>query len=451
MNTPLNRRRFLKTLGMGALATTLPAATGTAQSRKPNVVLIFTDDQGALDANCYGSEDLHTPNMDALARRGVRFSQFYVGAPVCSPSRACLLTGRYPQRAGVPGNCGGQTGLPPEQTTIAEMLKAAGYPTAIFGKWHLGELPEMSPLKQGFDEFFGHKVGCIDNYSHFFYWSGPNRHDLWRNDERHHEDGRYFPDLVVREAHRFLETHREEPFFLYLPFNLPHYPLQAQESARILYTDTEEPRSMYAAFVTTLDEKIGQVVAKLEELGLRDDTVIIFLSDHGHSVEERTFFGGGNAGPYRGHKFTLWEGGIRVPCIVSWPGHIPEGETRDQLGMSMDWLPTIAHYCGVALPDCPIDGKDLSTAIENASAPSPHDAVHWERDRQWAVREGNWKLVANGPETPYEETTLPAEKLFLSNFAEDITETKNLADRHPDIVERLAALHEAWAAEVRNQ
>ncbi|MCH9022208.1 MAG: sulfatase-like hydrolase/transferase, partial [Planctomycetes bacterium] len=298
---------------------------------KPNVVLIFTDDQGTIDVNCYGSKDLYTPNLDKLARRGVRFTQFYVGAPVCSPSRAALLTGRYPQRAGLTSNAGGNRGLPPQQFTIAEMLKENGYRTALFGKWHLGEAPQMSPISQGFDQFFGHKKGCIDNYSHFFYWSGPNVHDLWKNDTVHWEDGKYFPDMVVREAVRFLEENKNHPFFLFLPFNIPHYPLQGQKKYRQMVSHLAEPRKSYAALVSTLDEKIGLVIDKIDQLGLRENTIIIFLSDHGHSVEVRTNSGGGSAGPYRGHKFTLWEGGIRVPCIISWPGQIPQNQVRDQI------------------------------------------------------------------------------------------------------------------------
>ncbi|MCP4641280.1 MAG: sulfatase-like hydrolase/transferase, partial [bacterium] len=188
----LSRRRFLQYVSAGAVATALGSAQGQTAAR-PNVLLILSDDQGSIDLNCYGATDLITPNLDRLASRGVRFTQFYAGAPVCSPSRACLLTGRYPQRAQLATNAWGDRGMPAAQVTIAEMVRGAGYRTGIFGKWHLGDVLPLSPNEQGFDEFLGHKVGCIDNYSHFFYWSGPNRHDLWRNDEIHWEDGNYFP------------------------------------------------------------------------------------------------------------------------------------------------------------------------------------------------------------------------------------------------------------------
>ena len=450
------RREFLKTMGQLAAAFVVPGCmngggklSGGTSGKKPNVIIFFTDDQGTLDVNCYGSKDLHTPNLDALARRGTRFTQFYVGAPICSPSRAALLTGRCPQRAQLPSNAWGKRGLPPSQVTIAEMLKASGYRTAVFGKWHLGDYEDMSPLAQGFDEFFGHKRGCIDNYSHFFYWKGPNNHDLWRNDKEHWEDGKFFPDLIVREAHRYIEENRDHPFFMYLPFNMPHYPLQGQEKFRLMYADTKEPRKSYAAFISTLDEKIGSVIDKIDQQGLRDNTIIIFLSDHGHSVEERTNFGGGNAGPFRGHKTTLWEGGIRVPCIISWPGHIPENELRDQMAVSFDWMPTIAHYCRVDLPDRKLDGKNIASVIASPDNPSPHKILHWQYGRQWAVRQGKWKLIVNPLKGKNEKH--PYEKILLSNMDKDITETKNLVGEDPEIVERLTKLHNNWTREVREQ
>ena len=449
-----SRRPFLKVLIWGSAllawggAIDLHAATAI---EKPNVVLIFTDDQGTIDVNCYGSKDLYTPNLDKLARRGVRFTQFYVGAPVCSPSRAALLTGRYPQRAGLTSNAGGNRGLPPRQFTIAEMLKANGYRTALFGKWHLGEASEMSPISQGFDQFFGHKKGCIDNYSHFFYWSGPNVHDLWKNDTVHWEDGKYFPDMIVREAVQFLEENKNRPFFLFLPFNIPHYPLQGQEKYRQMVSHLAEPRKSYAALVSTLDEKIGLVIDKIDQLGLRENTIIIFLSDHGHSVEVRTNSGGGSAGPYRGHKFTLWEGGIRVPCIISWPGQIPQNQVRDQIAISTDWLPTIANYCGVKLPDRKIDGKNIAPIIDSGKAVSPHEVLHWQHSKQWAVRKDQWKLVVNGPASTHHGKKILQEKIFLTHLEQDPGESNNLAQQNPDMVKRLTQLHNKWTIEVVQQ
>ena len=449
------RRDFLKTLGAVAGAALVPQVLlGQEKKRRPNVLLIFTDDQGSIDVNCYGAKDLVTPNLDRLAREGTRFRQFYVAAPVCSPSRAALMTGRYPQRAGVPGNVSsqpGHSGMPTEQITIAEMMKAAGYVTGHVGKWHLGYTPETMPNGQGYDYSFGHMGGCIDNYSHYFFWSGPNRHDLWKNGEEVWHEGDFFGDLTVDECKQFISRNKEHPFFLYWAINMPHYPLQGLRKWREHYKNLEAPRRMYAAFVSTLDEMIGEVVAHVNELGLREDTLIIFLSDHGHSVEVRTFGGGGDSGPYRGHKFTLWEGGIRVPCIVSRPGTIPQNAVRDQVAISIDWMPTIAEHCGVPVPDRKIDGLSITSVIESADAPSPHEVLYWESNKHWAVREGNWKLVHDGPATEENGHKIPKVADFLSDMADDVTETKNLATLHPDIVTRLTDFHEAWIQDVQQQ
>jgi arylsulfatase A len=451
----LTRRDFLKVLGCGAGS--LMAARvlrGQERKRRPNVVLIFSDDQGAIDVNCYGAKDLITPNMDQLARTGTRFTQFYSAAPVCSPSRAALMTGRYPQRAGLASNASSQpggTGLATEQVTMAEMMKAAGYATGHVGKWHLGYTPKTMPNAQGFDHSFGHMGGCIDNYSHFFYWQGPNRHDLWQNGQEIWREGDYFGDLMVEECKGFIDHHQDRPFFLYWALNMPHYPLQSIAKWRERYKDLEDPRRMYAAFISTFDEMIGEVVTHLEKLGLREETLIIFESDNGHSVEDRAFSGGGNPGPYRGHKFTLWEGGIRLPCIVSWPGRIPQNAVRDQMAISFDWMPTIAEYCGVPLPDRAVDGKSIVPIIASAEAKSPHKVLHWETGKHWAVREGDWKLVHNGPATDQNGRKTPQTQDFLSDLAEDVTETKNLAAQNPDIVARLTKLHQQWAKEVQQR
>ena len=450
------RRDFLKVLGLtaGSLIITGTAIGKRRAARKPNVILILTDDQGTIDVNCYGSKDLYTSNLDRLAKEGTRFTQFYVGAPVCSPSRAALMTGRYPQGAGVPGNVSsqpGHTGMPSEQITIAEMMKSADYATGHVGKWHLGYTPETMPNGQGYDSSFGHMGGCIDNYSHFFYWSGPNRHDLWRNGREVWNDGEFFGDLMVDECKKFINENKEQPFFLYWAINMPHYPLQGKEKWRKKYQHLDAPRRMYAAFISTMDEMVGKVIDHLDESGLREDTLIIYLSDHGHSVEQRTFSGGGSSGDFRGHKFTLWEGGIRVPCIVSWPGRIPQNTVRNQTAVSIDWMPTIAQYCGIKPPEHKIDGKSIVSIIESSDAPSPHKVIHWQtsRGKHWAVREGDWKLVHNGPATDYKGRKLPKAENFLSNIAQDATETKNIAGSNPDMVNRLTNLHENWLSQIQ--
>ncbi len=417
------------------------AARAVDSARRPNVVVILTDDQGSVDAGCYGARDLETPNIDALAARGVRFTQFYAAAPVCAPSRGGLLTGRYPLRNGVVNN--GQV-LADGETTMAEMFRAAGYATALVGKWHLGERP--GPNGQGFDHAFGHLGGCIDNYSHFFYWSGPNRHDLQRNGREVFLPGQFFPDLMVKEATEFIEAHRQQPFFLYFAMNMPHYPYQGDVRWLEHYKSLPYPRNLYAAFVSTLDERIGKLLARLDALKLRDDTIVVFQSDHGHSTEERAHFGGGSAGPYRGAKFSLFEGGIRVPAIISWPGHVPAGEVRAQAAHSCDWLPTVADLAGVALPKAELDGRSLGGVLASTDAPPAHDLLHWDLGPQWAVREGNWKLIGNPKDTSDKGPLGPNDKLFLANLADDIGEMQNRAADKPEIVERLKKLHDEWHA-----
>ena len=440
-------------LGIGATAAICgePKAANP-RPLKPNVIVILTDDQGSADARCYGAKDLETPGIDRLAARGVRFRQFYSAAPVCSPSRAGLMTGRYPVRAGMAGNASsrpGDAGMPP-QPTIARMLKAAGYATAHVGKWHLGYDPATMPNGQGFDYSFGHMGGCIDNYSHFFYWDGPNQHDLHRNGREVHYPGRFFADLMLEEASRFLEENRQRPFFLYFAMNMPHYPYQADVKWLDRYKGLPYPRNLYAAFVSTLDERIGRLVKKVNDLGLRERTIIIFQSDNGHSTEIRAHGGGGSAGPYRGAKFSLFEGGIRLPGMISWPGHLPEGVVRDQIAHACDWMPTIAELCGVKLLDDDIDGKSLAPVIRSAAAPTPHDALHWQvglgHSAQWAVRQGDWKLVGNVQDTSGGPLNAEDKKLFLANLATDIAERRNLAQTHPEVLQRLLKLREDWVA-----
>ena len=433
-------------------------ALTTTQARQPNVILIYTDDQGTIDVNCYGAKDLTTPHMDRLAKLGVKFSQFYSAAPVCSPSRAAVITGRYPQRAQIPGNVSshkGHAGMPAHQITLAETFKAAGYTTAHIGKWHLGYDEATMPNNQGFDYSFGHMGGCIDNYSHFFYWNGPNRHDLWKNGNEIWRDGSYFPQLMVNEASAFIEANQKKPFFMYFAMNIPHYPLQGTEKWRQHYKELEAPRRMYATLISTMDEMIGKLVSKVESLGLRKDPIIVFQSDHGHSQEERTFGGGGSAGIYRGANFSLFEGGIRVPAIISWPGHLPEGESRDQLATAIDWFPTVANLAGIKKIDHRIDGKDITNLLMSAEARSPHDVFHWQtgggKNPPWAVRKGDWKLLGNPRDTSMKAPITPTDKLFLANLREDPTEMKNFAQQQPEVVNELLKLHEQWVIDVKNQ
>lgn len=419
--------------------------------RPPNVIIIFTDDQGSVDLNCYGAKDLVTPHMDSLAKRGVRFTQFYAAAPVCSPSRAGLLTGRYPVRAGVPGNVPsrkGGIGMPALQVTIAETFKKAGYATAHIGKWHLGYTKATMPNGQGFDHSFGHMGGCIDNYSHFFYWNGPNLHDLWRNGKEIFEDGKFFPELMATEAAKFIAANKAKPFFMYFALNTPHYPYQGYAKWLKHYAKLPYPRNLYAAFLSTQDEAIGKLLAALDAQKLRENTIIVFQSDHGHSHEERAHFGGGSAGPYRGAKFSMFEGGLRVPAIISWPGTLPEDAVRNQMAHSCDWLPTVAELAGIKLINRDIDGKSLANVIQN-NAKTPHEVLHWQIGRgnnpRWAVREGDWKLIGNPQDTSKKAPLTAKDKLFLVNLKESVREMKNLAGANPDITRRLKKLHDDWA------
>ncbi|MEN9634108.1 MAG: Arylsulfatase precursor [Verrucomicrobiota bacterium] len=431
-----------------------PVTPLSAATPPPNVIVILTDDQGAADAGCYGAKDLETPAIDALAARGVRFTQFYSAAPVCSPARAGLLTGKYPLRAGLTGNASSQPGgkgLPAAQVTMAEMFKAAGYTTGHFGKWHLGYRPETMPNAQGFDHSFGHMGGCIDNFSHFFYWQGPNRHDLYLNGQEIQRPGRHFADMMVEEATAFMSKHRAQPFFIYFALNMPHYPYQGDPKWLERYQHLPYPRNLYAAFLSSCDERIGALLKKVEDLGLREKTIVVFQSDNGHSTEERAHFGGGSAGPYRGQKFSLFEGGIRLPGIVAWPGQLPAGAVRDQIAHACDWLPTLAELTGVKIIDADLDGKSLVPVLRSAKAPSPHAVLHWlvgvgGARAQWAVRAGDWKLISNVSEAPATNLTTADKKLFLANLATDVTESRNLAGQNPEVVQRLQKLHDDWLA-----
>lgn len=420
-----------------------------AQER-PNVIVIYSDDQGAIDLNCYGSKDLETPNIDRLAKSGTMFTNFYA-SPVCSPSRASLLTGLNPQRAGLPGNASESNdavGMPSDRFTMAEMFKKAGYATAHIGKWHLGYKPEMRPNAQGFDHSFGHMVGCIDNYSHFFYWNGPNKHDLYRNGKEVYYPGQFFPDLMLKEAGQFMTTSKNKPFFMYFAINLPHYPYQGDPKWLEYYNKKglAYPRNLYAAFMSTLDDKVGQLLKQLADLGLTKNTIIVFQSDNGYSTEERAHFGGGNAGNLRGAKACLFEGGIKVPSIISWPGKVPAGQVRDQFAVNTDWFPTLAAYCNIKLERDDLDGKSLVNVINSASAPTAHEQGYcWAFGKDmWAARKGKWKLMGNPVDKSNKAELTKDDALFLVDLESDPSEMKNIANIYPDKVDELKKQYQDW-------
>jgi len=446
----VNKNIIFPTLAFVALGVLVSSYKRSDTSLKePNVILILTDDQGSIDLNCYGAEDLTTPNLDKLASEGVRFTQFYVGSAICSASRSCLLTGRTPQAAGVPGNVPslkGKPGMPTEQVSIAELMKSNGYTCGHVGKWHLGYTPETMPLGQGFDYSFGHMGGCIDNYSHFFYWAGPNRHDLWENGKEIYRDGAYFPNLVVEKAKAFIDDNEDNPFFLYVAMNTPHYPLQATKKWRAHYKDLKMPRRDYAGFVSTTDEKIGEIIDYIDHKDLAENTIIIYLSDHGHSYEERTGNGGGNSGIYRGGKFSLFEGGLRVPAIIRWKGQIDKGMVRDQVCLSRDILPTIADYCNIKNVPEGVSGKSIKSTISSSHEVHKDEVLLWQLGEQWAVRKGSWKLVGNpmDPSPRGKNLKMPDDHLFLTNLDNDVAEKINVAKQNQEKLNELIKYYQEW-------
>lgn len=440
-----------------------------AQADKPNVVILYTDDQGTLDAGCYGSTDLHTPHIDRIAANGVRFTQAYAHT-VCCPSRAALLTGRHPQRSGInswtQGNMKGPDGINMslEEITIAEALKSVGYRTALFGKWHVGSHRDYGPTKQGFDEFFGIRNGFIDNFNHYFL-HGKGYHDLYEGTTEVFKDGEYFPELITERALQFVERNRESPFFLYLGFNVPHYPEQALKEHSELYKDLPMPRRSYAAITTTTDHYIGLVLKKLDDLKLTENTIVILQSDNGHSVEDKNAInnddhtsglpkghyysahgGGGNTGKWIGAKGSFLEGGVRVPSIVSWPAKLPKGVVRDQAVTIMDWLPSLIEWCGVEDLKVKLDGRSLQPIIDSPDTKSAHPVIHFQWQRRWAVRSGDWKLIGTNARKAGDTVNYS-----LHNLAEDKPEVKNYAAEKPELVKRLTALHREWEQEVKTR
>ncbi len=444
--------------------------------KKPNVVIIYTDDQGTLDARCFGAEDLYTPNLDALADDGILFTQAYAQT-VCCPSRAALLTGRHPQRSGINDWTQNDAhakkkgiNMPLSEITIAEVLRENGYTTGLFGKWHLGGAVENGPLEQGFDEFFGFRGGFIDNYTHYFL-HGMGFHDLWSNKEEIFDRDNYFPKLMTEKAMEFIENNQDNPFFLYAAFNLPHYPEQADSLFLHPYDNLEEPRRSYAQVVTAVDGRIGQLIDKLKQVDVYENTVIFFMSDNGHSTEETMIRfdnhnsgipkgtnycangGGGYTGKWRGAKGSFLEGGIRVPAIISFPGHFKGGQTRDQIISGLDFFPTICELTGSELPDTKLDGFNLVPIIESEKSKSQHEILFFQWTDQWAVREGRWKLIVNGRDmtgrfSNHPQKTEVMESPYLADLEAENPEEINFAASYPEIVERLSNLHDEWASEV---
>lgn len=429
---------------------------------RPNFIVMLTDDQGYGDLSCTGAKDFRTPHLDAVAQRGVRFTHWYANGAVCSPTRASLLSGRYPGHAGVRSIVRGHrtaTGMPADRvTSLAAALKPLGYRTGLFGKWHLGLAPGCRPNDHGFDEFVGHLAGCIDYYSHIFYWdrSIDPLHDLWHNDREIWADGHYFTELITDHAVRFIDDAAEarQPFMIYLAFNAPHYPMHAPQRYMQRFADLPWPRQVMAAMLAAVDDAVGRVVGQLQRHGLLEQTCITFQSDNGPSRETRNWLNGtrepyygGDAGPFRGHKFSLFEGGIRVPGLLSYPARVPAGRVLDTPAASMDIFPTLLAAAGGDPAAYDLDGVNLLPHLADA-APAPDRDLFFEQGHQQAIRRGRFKLIRRPQEV---ETQGPVAELFLSDLFDDPGERTNHAADHPRIAAELSAALDDWHGQLQQR
>lgn len=397
-------------------------------TERPNVVLIMMDDMGYGDLSCTGSSLIRTPNMDAIATGGMTFTDAYAGAPTCTPSRAALMTGRYAQRVGLPRVIfpDDAEGLPGSEVTVAEVLRDAGYRCAAYGKWHLGAKPEHHPVEHGFEEFVG--LPYSNDMDPVYLMAGTER-----------LDGEVDQSLLTRrytdEAMAFIERHREEPFFVYLPHTMPHIPLHVEEEFR-----GTSAAGTYGDVIECIDHHVGRLTAHLDRLGLTDDTLVIITSDNGPWFE-------GSAGGFRGRKIQTWEGGVRVPFLARWPRRIAAGSRCAEPISFLDLLPTLAGLGGGRVPDDrPLDGVDVGALLDGGPAPEREALYffsHWSLN---AVRSGRWKLhVARHPERDRRE--LPQ----LFDLVADPGESYDLGSLHPHEVQRLLGLARGFADEIEAQ
>jgi arylsulfatase A-like enzyme len=421
-----------------------PIAEAQSQrSARPNVVLIMSDDMGWADLGSYGAIDIRTPNLDRLASEGLRLTDFYANGVTCSPTRAGLISGRYQQRYGIEAPLAnavraGDRGLLATGHSLPQLLKNHGYATALIGKWHLGYVADKSPNAHGFDYFFGLKSGYHDYYTHH---DGEGQPDLWENDEPVEAEG-YTTDLVTRRAARFIDEHKDEPFFLDVAYTAPHWPYQvpgkpsvAPDNARhVMPHDlTTSTRADYVAMVEHLDAQIGELLAAIERAGVADDTIVIFTNDNGGEWLSS------NA-PFFGRKWTVFEGGIRVPAIVRWPNRIPAASVSDQVGITMDLTASILAVTGAPVPaEAQLEGVNLFPVWEGR-APQLERTLFWRAGsgpgKQTAVRRGDWKLVVDGTHT------------YVFDLRTDLSERNDLARWRQDIAQRLQPLLTEWEAAV---
>ena len=431
------RRDFLRIVGAGAAATQLsPLLAAAGQPRRPNLVLIVADDLGYAGVGYQGCKDVPTPNIDSIARNGVQFTDGHVSCPVCSPTRAGLMTGRYQHRfghefnPGPPATADVKFGLPLSQITMADLLKKAGYVTGMVGKWHLGLAPEYHPMKRGFDEYFGFLHGGHD----YLDPKADSTNPILRGTEPVDKE-EYLTDAFTREAVAFLERRRRDPFFLYLSYNAVHTPMQATQKYLDRFKNITDPaRRTHAAMLSALDDGVGAVLAKLRETGLEDDTLVIFISDNGGPTPSNT----SSNLPLRGYKGQLLEGGHRVPFALQWKRQIKGGQVYRQLASSLDILPTVVAVGGGELPkDRPIDGVDLMPHLTGQKTSAPHQCLVWRQGERHAVRMGDWKLlVEDGGQAQ------------LYDLSKDIGESNDLAAKNPDKVKELSAAFDKWNAEM---
>jgi arylsulfatase A-like enzyme len=447
-----SRRRFLAwagAAGAGWFATSLLGGSGFGrllQAQEPaqapvaqptNVVILFADDLGYAGVGCTGCTDIPTPNVDSIAKNGVRFTNGYVAAPLCAPSRAGLLTGRYQQRFGFEHNPGPEQhaspkyGVPRSETMLAERFKGAGHATGMVGKWHVGFAEDLRPPARGFDEFYGFLGGAHTYFPQRRRRAG----DIYRGNVPGIER-QYLTDAWSREAVAFIERHKDAPFLLYLPFNAVHTPLEAPEKYLSRFPSMREgKRRTHAAMVTAMDDAIGAVLGKLREHNLMERTLVVFLSDNGGPTSKNT---SSNA-PLRGYKAQMWEGGIRIPFMAQWDGKLPAGKLYESPVISLDILPTACAAAGIAIPaEAKLDGVDLMPFLTGATAGKPHEDLFWRMGKQWAVRSGDWKLVmTRGTSEPW-----------LVDLAADVSETTDLAAKNPEKAKELRAKYDAWSSQL---
>jgi arylsulfatase A-like enzyme len=406
---------------------------------RPNIILIMADDLGYGDIGCYGNDKINTPALDKLASEGLRFTDYHSNGSVCSPTRAALLTGRYQQRSGLEGVIyadgeSRQTGLDVDELTIADYLKSVGYSTGIIGKWHLGYKIEYNPVYQGFDFFRGFVSGNVDYHSHVDNSGVP---DWWFNLEKVEENG-YATDLITKHALEFMEKNRDKPFFLYVPQAAPHAPFQGRNDAadrfpgtRFSYEGSAKNKQItFQEMIETMDEGIGKIMQKVDELGIRDNTLIIFCSDNGG------YQGYSDNGELRGFKGSLWEGGHRVPCIMRWPEYIKPGTVSDETVMSMDFFPTFIHLSkSTPEPGIQLDGIDITELLIDQSE-LPDRTICWRYKDQNVVRNGKWKLLVD------KDTT------FLFDLSNDLKEQVNVITSQASVADQLGTELDAWKTDV---